>query len=170
MRCIQCGREMEMVQGIYHYTESGLDNVKLMNVPIHRCPLGHESEVEIPRAEELHLLIAFLLIFKSVGLTGKEARYLRKHLGLTAEELAEKIGVTRVTVARWERKQDGIRTDHDKHLRRLYLEKKLQDPAKLPSVRGIIYLLVGSLPLDRKKRELKIRTEDCVSDMDQVAV
>ncbi len=35
-------------------------------------------------------------------MTGKEIKELRKKLNLTQQELADKVGVDRVTVARWE--------------------------------------------------------------------
>jgi len=35
-------------------------------------------------------------------MTGSEIKELRKKLNLTQQQLADKVGVTRVTVARWE--------------------------------------------------------------------
>jgi transcriptional regulator with XRE-family HTH domain len=43
-----------------------------------------------------------------MGVTGDELRDLRKRLGLTQVELAEKVGVASNTVARWERGELGI--------------------------------------------------------------
>ena len=37
--------------------------------------------------------------------TAKEIKELRKKLGITQQELADRIGVDRVTVARWETEQ-----------------------------------------------------------------
>lgn len=41
-------------------------------------------------------------------MTGKKLREYRKKLGLTQESLAEKLGTTGNTVARWEREEIGI--------------------------------------------------------------
>lgn len=167
MKCINCGHIMETTQGAYHYSECGLENIRLMNVPIHRCPSCKETEVEIPHSEELHLLIAFILVLKPTALSGKEAQYLRKHLGLTADELAKRMGLTRITVTRWEGRRDILR-QHDKHLRLLYLDKNRQELSKIQDVQRIISTLVQSLPLDKKKQEFRIRTEDWVSEQDLV--
>ena len=42
------------------------------------------------------------------AMTGEELRQIRKRLGLTQVQLAEQIGVTSTTLARWERSEVGI--------------------------------------------------------------
>ena len=42
-------------------------------------------------------------------MTGEEVKQLRRQLGLTQEQLAEVVGVTANSVARWERGELGIR-------------------------------------------------------------
>jgi transcriptional regulator with XRE-family HTH domain len=42
-------------------------------------------------------------------MTGKEVQRLRKRLGLTQGELAQRMGVSRVSVGRWETDQHAIR-------------------------------------------------------------
>lgn len=162
MKCTQCGHEMVENIGTYRYDESGLSNILLLNVPIYKCSSCKETEVEIPHIEELHLLIAFILLLKPTGMTGKEARYLRKHLGYTADEFASILGVTRVTVARWEGKKTAIRQDHDKHLRRLYLDKKKEELSRFPEAGRILAPLVERLPFNKRNLELRIRSEDWV--------
>lgn len=41
--------------------------------------------------------------------TGKDVRRIRKRLGLSQPQLAERLGVTKNSVARWERGEMGIR-------------------------------------------------------------
>lgn len=160
MKCAQCGHEMEKRVGHYSYEESGLKNVVLMNIPLYRCPSCKETEVEIPHMEELHLLLGFLLVLKPIRLKGEEVRYLRKHLGYTAEDLASFLGLSRLTVTRWETGKLPIRQDHDKHLRRLYLEKKGEELRKFPQVNKVFSVLVDRLPFPQNERELRIRRED----------
>ena len=42
------------------------------------------------------------------AMTGEELRRIRKGLGLTQVQLAERLGVTSTSVARWERDEVGI--------------------------------------------------------------
>jgi transcriptional regulator with XRE-family HTH domain len=83
------------------YYESGLDNVQLINVPIWVCPNKHQ-EIEIPAVTQLHELLAYLIIRKPASLTGPEVRFLRRRIGIQAKEFAEKIGLTPVTLSRFE--------------------------------------------------------------------
>lgn len=163
MKCSNCGGVLEKHLSVHKYLECGLKNIVLVNIPVHRCLSCSETEVEIPCTEELHLLIAFLLVLKPTGLNGDEGRYLRKHLGYTAEDLADKIGVTRVTVARWETGKTVIKPDHDKQLRRFYLDKKENEFNKLPAVNKILSTLVDFLPAKNRKPEFRIHPEDWMS-------
>lgn len=54
-------------------------------------------------------------------LSGPEARYLRHHLAATQEELATRMGIDRVTVAKWECGDSTISTQHDYLLRGITL-------------------------------------------------
>ena len=57
-------------------------------------------------------------------MTGKEVRAIRQRLGLTQAELADKVGVTRNTVTRWEIGLLGIRESAARLLKRLAAESK----------------------------------------------
>ncbi len=50
-------------------------------------------------------------------MTGTALQRLRKRLGWTQAQLAEELGVTRNTVARWERDELGMRATADRLLR-----------------------------------------------------
>jgi transcriptional regulator with XRE-family HTH domain len=146
---------MDAHEGSYPYIESGLKNVTLMNIPIYKCPDCKNSAVEIPKMNELHLLIGGLLVLQPTPLYGDQACYLRKSLGYSQEELAEKIGVTRVTVARWEIETKPMKRDHDKHLRGFYVGKKLKDLRP-----EIMRTLAENVPFSPQKQSLRIRKED----------
>lgn len=155
MKCAQCGHKMVLTEGTHKYDESGLKNVLLMNIPMYRCSSCDESEIEIPHMEELHLLLAFFIVFQPRLLQADEIRYLRKHLGYSQEEFASKLGVARGTVTRWE-KGSAIARDRDKHIRRLYYDKKCPEDLRFLSA------LLDNLPGNKGKK--RIRREDWVPD------
>ena len=104
MICPICKQEGRIYIGKHHYTESGLQNVWLKGVEIFECKCG-EKFAFIPCSQELHKLIAKILLQKKDQLSGSEIRFLRKHMGLKAKDFAKRIGVMNVTVSRWEREE-----------------------------------------------------------------
>jgi putative zinc finger/helix-turn-helix YgiT family protein len=102
MKCDMCGAQMKSGRENYLYDESGLDSVTLMNVEMRRCPECGEYEVDIPRIDELHRLIAQTVASKESRLTPQEIRFLRKYLGFSGVDFARTLDVTPETVSRWE--------------------------------------------------------------------
>lgn len=121
MRCPECGRVMKTAQKKqrYHYRESGLNNVFIW-VKIHHCAKCGETLPKIPNVKGLHATIADTLFQKPTSLTGPEIRFLRKELGLKAKDLAAFLGVTPVTVSRWETGTHDIGDSTDRLIRCLY--------------------------------------------------
>jgi hypothetical protein len=95
----------------YRYDESGLRHVTLVGVEVARCPRCDNFEISIPNIEELHRLIAKILIDKSTRFTGEEVR---KHMGVAEE-----------TVSRWENDAAPIGPQADRLLRFLVAQGKL---------------------------------------------
>ena len=100
--CLECGAVMEAAQvDLTHY--SGLPKVTVPNVREWRCPSCGETELEIPRMNQLHRDIARGLAAKPSRLTSEEIRFLRVWLGFpVAGAFAAALGVTPETVSRWE--------------------------------------------------------------------
>ena len=173
MKCASCGHDMNRTIGTHRYEESGLNYVMLMNVAIYKCPDCGETEVEIPRMEELHCLIGLLLLHLPIQLSAAEVKYLRKHMGYTQDELASYLGVTRASVARWE-DPDGraIRIEMDKSLRRLYVRKKYEDLEKgRIDTRRLLEVVLERLPfLPKKEQKLRLRTEDWTKEKTSAAL
>ncbi len=102
MICPKCGnRPSYSVAKKYQYRESGLDNVFVNDVGIFRCRCGEEY-IQIPGIQEVHDQIALKLLKKNSLLTGQECTFLRKWLRLTSVQIADLLGVTRMSVSRWE--------------------------------------------------------------------
>ena len=101
---------------IYHYTECGLDNVYIEGTFIIIDDDGDEV-VTIPNINSLHNAIAHGLINKPVGLTGRELRFLRTHMGMTQAELARLVHREPLSVSRWERDEGEIDSNADTLIR-----------------------------------------------------
>ena len=103
MKCESCGGNvLETRLDSYHFDESGLDDVTLVGVIERRCDKCNEREVVLPKLKELHRTIAKALAAKNGLLTPPEVRFLRKHLGYSQADFAERINVRPEAVSRWE--------------------------------------------------------------------
>lgn len=122
MLCPECGMECTAKKTDHKYEESGLDNVILKDVVVHCCSCGHEM-VEIANIEGLHRAIGLTLIQKKSLLSAPEIRFLQVEMGFKGKELAEIMGVNKVTVSRWVNGESGIDKSCDRMLRLIYLRK-----------------------------------------------
>lgn len=123
MRCISCGSEMECKVESYEYKESGLNNIVLEGIEVHRCDCG-EKIVSIPAIPELHALLGQMIIKKKTMLNGKEIRFLRKNMGFTAKKLSSFMKVGNEIISRWENGNRNISEPNDRLLRLLYMAIK----------------------------------------------
>lgn len=121
MKCPVCGRAMRATKGSYKYAESGLENIVLTDIPLYKCPCGEEMPV-IRNIEGLHRVIANALVKKNTPLSGKEVRFIRKEMGYTAKALALILGVSPVTISRWENETEKVGMANDKLIRLLYVQ------------------------------------------------
>lgn len=120
MKCDQCKGETSIERRRHHYTESGLDNVYLENIEVRVCPACGLFSPRIPRINELHAAIGQAIALQNVPLSGKEARFLRKHLGLKAKEWARYLRVDTSTLSRWESGEQTIGMQSEALMRLLY--------------------------------------------------
>ena len=119
MKCHECNSNMKESRELYHYTESGLDNVWLGDVSVYRCECG-EYFASIPAIIELNSVIALYLIKKKTFLRGQEIKYLRKNAGLNAKAFGEYIGIDKSTLSRWENNKQTIDKSNDRMIRLFY--------------------------------------------------
>jgi transcriptional regulator with XRE-family HTH domain len=120
--CWKCGGGLQVIRDKpYHYTESGLDNIYLYGIIQYKCKNCDEGGPEIPKIEELHLVIGRTLVCKEHSLNAQEIKFLRKELGLKGKEMAELLSVTPQEYSKWENSKDVISSGYDTKLRLIYV-------------------------------------------------
>ena len=102
-KCLTCGTPMKGTRENIKDNFIGLDGVTLKGVMVYRCPKCGEREVEIYKISELHRSLAMTVARRREKLGPKEIRFLRKYLGLSSKDFADKMGVDKTTVSKWER-------------------------------------------------------------------
>jgi DNA-binding transcriptional regulator YiaG len=108
MTCISCGAaQVSRRLGTHRYVGVGIPDVHLVNVEIRRCRRCGSREIVLPRLAELHALIARALVERPGDLHAGTIRLLRTWLGLSRDDFARAVGVSRVTAYRWERRGDA---------------------------------------------------------------
>jgi len=120
MLCYDCKVEMKKIKTNYRYTESGLKNVVLKGISAYKCPKCKQINPIISRIKEIHRMIGEDLINKNSLLMGNEVAFLRKEMEIRAKDLAQILGVTKVTVSRWENEKEQISPACDRLIRLLY--------------------------------------------------
>jgi putative zinc finger/helix-turn-helix YgiT family protein len=151
MKCDLCGAQMKSGRENYRYTACGLDSVTLMNVEVRRCPECGEYEVDIPRLDELHRLIAQEVASKKARLTPQEIRLLRKYLGFSGVDFAATLDVTPETVSRWETGKKQMSPVAERALRLMIF---VRDPVEEYPLEKLAEVAQGeAIPLRMKLRE-----------------
>lgn len=139
----------------YQYTESGLDNIVLTNAPVYLCPTHGVQAVALQNIQGLHAAIANRLLKLQRPLRGVETRFLRKHHGWSQVELGHRLGVTEVTVSRWETQAAAMGLANEHRLRLLFTDPeafaalqlmKTQRPKSVSPLRIPVPQLSGSVP------------------------
>ena len=120
MICLNCKTEMKKITTDYPYTESGLKNVILKGIGAYECPRCKELQPVIRDIKKIHRHIAQQLIRKNSLLLGTELSFLRKEMKVKAKDLAQILGVHKVTISRWENEKERIGPACDRLIRFLY--------------------------------------------------
>jgi putative transcriptional regulator len=117
--CTNCGEQVTSERRNYRYTESGLSDVILQGVEVADCQKCGNSDVIIPRMAKIHHSIAQALANSPARLTGEQLRFLRKHLGLSGDQLGAYLHTDRTKISKWERGEDRIGPASDRLVRLL---------------------------------------------------
>lgn len=104
----------------YRYRACGLDGIYLMNGYTVETHDG-EEHVTVADIDGLHKAIGRHLVTHRKVLSPQEIRFLRNTLDLTQTELAELLGNTSQSVARWEKGQCEMPGAAEKLLRAVFL-------------------------------------------------
>jgi putative zinc finger/helix-turn-helix YgiT family protein len=131
MICVNCKKEMKKVRTNYEYRESGLIGVTLGNITAYKCKECKEVYPVIANIKELHRVIGQELINKNALLTGEELVFLRKEMRIRAKDLAQVLGVHKVTISRWENKKERIGPAADRLIRMLYRSKIFEEKCEI---------------------------------------
>ncbi len=117
--CTNCGKPVVSERMNYRYTESGIPNVVLQGVTVADCAACGNSDVSIPRMAMIHRAIARALTNSPARLTGPQLRFLRKHLGLSGDELSRYLHTDKTKISKWETEEDRIGPATDRLIRLL---------------------------------------------------
>lgn len=125
MKCSICEstKNLKSASVTHKYKDCGLDNVILHGVKESRCEDCGEVYLGFGDMEKLHQLIAVHLIQKSDLLTGKEVRFLRKHLGYSGSVFSKLVGYEVEHLSRIENGKAAVQETFDRLVRALILEK-----------------------------------------------
>lgn len=152
MKCHNCGKTMKKEIVTYRYVESGLDNVYLEGVAQYTCAECDEKVTMVPRPLDLHIVMAIDISDKPTPLTGPEIRFLRKEIGMTGKKFAEFIGVSPVTLSRWENAKDNANREASSE-RLIRLAFKIMMCEKLRSTASFLEELIRNARVSKFKKE-----------------
>lgn len=138
MTCIECGAKMTNARETVKYDVSGLSGITLRNVEVRRCPGCGAQELVIPRIEELHRLIAGVVLRKDGPLVGEEIRFLRKYLGWSGVDFAAHMGATAESVSRWENGKLAMSAQADRLLRAMVALREPESDYRLAALKAIL--------------------------------
>lgn len=128
MKCDECGGPVTTERNaVRRYDIGGLPHVELHGVEVTRCTACGKEEIAIPRIAQLHRVLAEQFVRQHRMLAPVEVRFLRKHVGLAAGDFAQRMGVARETVSRWETGASPMGAVADRLLRLLVVTHEPTD-------------------------------------------
>lgn len=129
----------------------GLTNVRMKNVLVYKCTDCGEETISIPHhksfVRELRLRVCRL----NRRLTGREFAFLRQALNLNGHGCAEQIGVTNVTISRWENEAVPLDPMADKLLRAFTLCDLGHRQNVMASLSGVAKEGVNAIEIDMEE-------------------
>jgi putative zinc finger/helix-turn-helix YgiT family protein len=147
MKCAECGEAMTVEpNAVLRYKLGGLPHVELHGVELRKCGACGNEDVSIPRIGQLHRVLAEAFVTQHRMLAPAEIRFLRKHLGLSGADFAQRMGVARETVSRWEAGAQPMGAVADRLLRLLVVS---HEPSESYAVDDLLQQLDDTPAPDR---------------------
>ena len=156
MNCAECGSDKVIAEpnAVIRYDIGGLHHVMVRGVEKRRCEVCGAESVKIPRIGQLHRVLADFFIRQPRSLAGAEVRFLRTHLGLSTQDFAHRIAVTRETVSRWENDKEHMGEQTDRLLRALV---NSHEPSKNYVLDDLLRDLPGTLESPAKPKAVSVQ-------------
>ena len=130
--CERCGRRLRLVRRKYQYREGGLPGVFLRKVPMYVCPRHGVRAVVLRGIDRLQGDIRYALLERGGQFSGREVRFLRKYEGWKQAELAGRLGVHKITVAKWESGAGPMGAAYQQLLYRLFKDPRAFEASRPP--------------------------------------
>lgn len=111
----------------YHYTESGLKNVYLVNGFEIIKTDNNNKEIFIYDIHGLHKAIGTSLIFKKGLLAGDEIKFIRTTLDLSQKSLGKLLGLDYQSILGWEKNKTPISKTADHFLKVIFFSYLYKD-------------------------------------------
>ncbi|MEO7041567.1 MAG: type II TA system antitoxin MqsA family protein [Gemmatimonadaceae bacterium] len=128
MICEDCGSQVVTEdRAVRRYEVGGLPHIELHGVEVTRCMNCGKEGIAIPRIGQLHRVLAAGFAKQKRMIAPVEIRFLRKHVGLSTADFAQRMGVARETVSRWETGSHPMGAVADRLLRLLVLTHEPTD-------------------------------------------
>jgi len=168
-RCYGCDNVLDVIKDKpYNYKESGLDYVLLIGVLQYKCKGCGEHYVEIPRINELHLLIGKNIVCKKELLTGQEVRFLRKEISMKSKDMASALSMNPETYSRWENGKQEVASCHDKSLRMIYVLNASERTGKVLSLDSSLLLNgIAIKKAPKKNKKIKLTPAEWLNRLDE---
>lgn len=159
-RCSECAGTLKPAKfSNFDFTQWAGLPVYLAAVPGLRCDSCGGKTLPGIVINQLLATLAICIVRLPHRLPATEARYLRRCLQITQQELADRMGIVRETVAQWETATKEISSQHDLILRTLLLNKffgeDLVSPERLVATMMSL-AAVKSAPPPRKMQPLLV--------------
>lgn len=160
MACYACrfkGALKHSRMKIYHYKESGLSNVYLLNVPSLKCPQCGIEIADVVHPEQLHELIAESIVKKKFLMDAAELRFLRTQLGRSQVDFANELNLDKSYLNRVENGTDSVSAKLDQSVRLFYLKERGTPKRSYEALRDALDEAISKKVTGKQSYHLKSR-------------